>query len=152
MNKETGQGLNQPFMVVVGILGAATFVALVLVMQNPTYFEVEQIGLFTTLSGIAEFHAITVYLGAVCIFSAFSVLALSIVGAGLARPDSMLGWFGYALGGTTVVGFAVAVWVLVSQEADPESDSILGVIVILAVIFFVALLRGVRPPKGPPGR
>lgn len=137
-------------MVVVGILGAATFVALVLVMQNPTNFEVTQIGLLTTVPGIQEFHAITIYLGAVCVFSAFSVLALGTVGAGLVRVDSLLGWLGYGLGGITIAGFAVAVWVLVSQEGDPESDSILGLIVILAIVFFVCLARGLRTSQPNP--
>jgi hypothetical protein len=138
---------GREFSVVVGIFGAVTFVALVLVMQNPTNFKVAQIGLVLNQTGAQEFNDLVIYLSAVCIISAFSVLASACVGAGLVRFDSLLGWFGYALGGMTIVGFAVAVWVLVSSLGDFVAYVTLGLIATLAVVFFLGLLRGLPSPR-----
>jgi len=68
-------GLNLEFTVAVAIFGAATFAALVLVIQDPTNFKVAQTGLLLSQTGEQEFHDLVIYLGAVCVMSAFSVLS-----------------------------------------------------------------------------
>jgi len=134
--RERGMGLHQQFTIAVGTVGAIAFAALVLAIQDPKPFEVPSApNALIQVTGQQWWHLLITALGVVCVFSVFSVLATSFVGADLVHFDSLLGWFGYGAGIVTMSGFLSAVALIVNDETNLGSI-ILGVVTVVLFVIF----------------
>ncbi len=141
--EEHGKGLHEQFTLAVGTIGAITFAALVLVIENPKPF----VGTGHILPPMEVLHMMESFLGLVCLLSVVSVLATSFVASGLVHFDTPLGWFGYSVGVASMCGFATAVVWVVGDVSGRGGEVLIAVFVVLFVAFFVALWLGLKKTR-----
>jgi hypothetical protein len=136
-----GQALHQQFTIAIGTLGGIAFAGLVLILQDQGPFTVR---FGHILTAAQSFDALVVLLACVSILAMTSVLASSFVGADLVPFTSAIGWYGYGSGLTSIVGFVLAIDVIVN-DVSPVGDTILTVlIVVIGVIMAVAFYLSLR--------
>ena len=112
MGEEQERTFHQQMNVVVGTMGAITFAGLILVLEHPQPFTVQN-SIFLTPH--QSFDLLILLMATVSVLSMLSALIAAMVGGGMLRAGSPAAYFSFIGGVLSVGGFAFSLEIIVGD-------------------------------------
>ncbi|HZW58544.1 MAG TPA: hypothetical protein VFF30_19820 [Nitrososphaerales archaeon] len=137
MPDDEGSIFHQQMTITFGTLGAITFAALVLILQDPKPFTVKN-NIFLTPD--QSFDVLILVLSCVSLLSLISCLATSFAASGIVDYDSSLAMFGFYSGFVSIFAFGTSILYILGDISTVDGN-IFVVFIVVLVILFVMLLR-----------
>jgi hypothetical protein len=140
---DEGATFHQQMTLVFGTLGAISFAALVLVLQNPAPFRAK--GVFSSwMSPDQNLDAMVTMLALVSLLAIVSCVCSIFAGSGAVEPFSPVGWMGFITGFLSFCGLMVSVFDMVDVVTPVGSAIVVLAGFSLLFLFIFLLWRSMR--------